>query len=372
MKPLRFEPVSYDYLWGRELWLLSPIAGKESLCNGKPLSAYIAEYKERLLGKRSIRLYGERFPLLIKDIKSRQQLSVQVHPDDQMAHTKGLPNGKSEMWLVKEVCGADLASRVDKGYEDDANQIIVGLNNHLTLKEFETIVRQSVESPDVELAEQRLESQLRSYKAQKGDCFYIPAGVVHSIGAGLNILEIQQASDTTYRLYDFNRTDKNGQKRELHIEDALCAMGKNGEISALNFTEKCNNYCNNNSISSNNNTCVDSHSEQQRRIFSAPLNCYSSKSAIVELVRSTHFTANLINFNNFCRPKCGAENFYHIDYSRYGSFSIIVCIEGSGKLLYNSSSEEYINKGDLLLLPAELSSADIYSTSSLQLVEIHI
>ena len=103
MKPLRFEPVSYDYLWGRELWLLSPIAGKESLCNGKPLSAYIAEYKERLLGKRSIRLYGERFPLLIKDIKSRQQLSVQVHPDDQMAHTKGLPNGKSEIITSEEV-----------------------------------------------------------------------------------------------------------------------------------------------------------------------------------------------------------------------------------------------------------------------------
>lgn len=363
MKPLRFEPVSYDYLWGRELWLLSPIAGKESLCNGKPLSAYIAEYKERLLGKRSIRLYGERFPLLIKDIKSRQQLSVQVHPDDQMAHTKGLPNGKSEMWLVKEVCGADLASRVDKGYEDDANQIIVGLNNHLTLKEFETIVRQSVESSDVEIAEQRLESQLRSYKAQKGDCFYIPAGVVHSIGAGLDILEIQQASDTTYRLYDFNRTDKNGKKRELHIEDALCAMGQNGEINSLNFEAKAD--CSNSKPQYR-------HSEQQRRIFSTPLNCYSSKSAIVELVRSTHFTANLINFNNFCRPKCGAENFYHIDYSRYGSFSIIVCIEGSGKLLYNSSSEEYINKGDLLLLPAELSSADIYSTSNLQLVEIHI
>ncbi len=341
MEPLKFEPIYFETLWGGEEWILSPIPGKETMCNGQPLSFYVKELQHRLLGTKVVKQYGNRFPILIKNIKSRQQLSVQVHPNDTIARSKGMHNGKTEMWLVNKCAGDASENRVDKGYHDDADEILVGLSKKISAQHLRTVVYNSVENPNIQKAEESLESLLQRYKAKKGDCFFIPAGTIHSIGAGLDILEIQQASETTYRLYDFNRIDKDGKRRRLDIEDALNCIAPEGEINQGNYSADI-------------------------------INCYANSSAVVTLASCPYFTSIFVDFSRFCRPKCGAENFYHIDNSRYGSFSVIVCIEGSGKLLYNNLSEEYINKGDVLLLPAELGSTDIYSTSNLQLVEVHI
>lgn len=345
MRPLKFEPVPIGTIWGGEDWILSAMEGRQTIClpggnampednadEGLSLSELVCKYRERLVGQKVWNKYGSRFPLLVKYINSRQQLSVQVHPGDKMADRKGLPNGKTEMWYVLE-------AKKD-------SELLIGFSKRFCKQDFAKIVSNSIQEKDVKKGEKTLEDVLNRFTPKRGDWYFIPAGTVHSIGAGTRILEIQQPSDITYRLYDFNRVDVEGHRRHLDVEDAL---------DAIDFEETQEEYV-----------------EVQRNVFDTP----ASGVNVVPLARCPHFVCNFISFAS--ESKNGIEQFYHLDNSRYESFSVIVCTGGSGTLFYKSLPGSCIrdcisvSDGDLYLIPAELGAVEIRSLDELQIVETHL
>ena len=215
MQPIKFEPIFKETIWGGnkiprikhidgledkrigESWEISDVEGSESVVadgpyKGLTLPALVDKLKGDLVGKDNYRRFGNRFPLLIKFIDACRDLSVQVHPDDETDIRQGMANGKNEMWYLLD--SAPNAS------------LRCGMNERLTPDELKRRVNDGTISDAIAL-----------YHVKAGDCFYIPAGRVHSIGTGCLLAEIQQTSDTTYRLYDYNRRDKNGNLRQLHI-----------------------------------------------------------------------------------------------------------------------------------------------------------
>lgn len=187
-----------------ESWELSGIPGHESRVKGGAYDGLtltgLAECgKEALLGKDNYERFGTKFPLLVKFIDASQPLSVQVHPDDRLAQLRHGCPGKTEMWYVA-------------GCEPGA-YLLDGFNREVTPDEYASRV-----------ADCTLSDVLRRYDVRRGDVFYLPAGRVHSIGSGCFICEIQQSSDVTYRIYDFGRTDSEGNPRQLHVEEARDAI----------------------------------------------------------------------------------------------------------------------------------------------------
>lgn len=208
-----FKPILKQTIWGGdkiapykeidsdlenvgESWELSGVKGSESVVSEGPdagltLPELIDRYGAALLGSRNYDRFGNRFPLLIKFIDAREDLSVQVHPDDTMAQKYGEPNGKTEMWYVLDAApGAKLAN---------------GFRNPVNPQDYEALVESG-----------EIENVLNFVEIKEGDTYFIPAGRVHAIGKGAFVPEIQQTSDATYRLYDYHRKDKNGNERELH------------------------------------------------------------------------------------------------------------------------------------------------------------
>jgi len=221
MYPLTFDPIPLAKIWGGdilgqtcgynetdpigELLLVSGLKGQESVVSngslkGRTLSSLIDSYKEQLLGKKNYSTFKDEFPLLIKIIDAAADLSIQVHPDDKLANKMHDANGKHEMWYVIDT------------YDDDAS-LIAGFNGVTSQHEFKSHYESG-----------RLMELMNSVKIQPEDVFYIPAGKVHSIGKGSLIAEIQQPSDLTYRIYDFDRKDKDGNLRQLHHDLAYRAM----------------------------------------------------------------------------------------------------------------------------------------------------
>lgn len=192
-----FTPYNRPMLWGCEQWILSAYPNMEStvkngLYAGNTLSQLIAGLGPALLGKNLYERYGHEFPLLIKFIEAKMPLSIQVHPTDAIAQKHGRgPVGKTEMWYALPC--------------DDHASLLSGLTTHLTPETY----AQHVEDHSIV-------NDLACYHPQEGDCFFLPAGRIHAIGAGCHLLEIQQSSDVTYRIYDYDRTDANGNPRELH------------------------------------------------------------------------------------------------------------------------------------------------------------
>lgn len=190
-----------------EVWVLSGVPGSETCVaegsdKGLALSKIVAEYGARLLGKKNSEKFGNAFPLLIKFIDAADDLSVQVHPDDKMAQSHGKPFGKSEMWYVVDALpGARLAA---------------GLNTPVDPAQFAELT-----------ASGEIVDRMRYSDVTKGEVYMIPAGRVHALGKGCLVLEIQETSDETYRLYDYHRKDANGNERELHTELAREAMDFN-------------------------------------------------------------------------------------------------------------------------------------------------
>lgn len=184
--------------------------GKSIIANGEYANQYLCDVIE----------WEGSFPLLIKFIDSGDKLSVQVHPDDDILDENGTPLGKTEMWYIISA-------------EKDAH-IIYGLNDGITKSQFEERV----------LAND-YDSCLKRVDVHSGDCFFIPAGQVHAIGKGILLAEIQQNSDTTYRLYDYGRIGKDGKTRELHIEDALkvTRIYSEDEIKAIQYSEGYSDNC---------------------------------------------------------------------------------------------------------------------------------
>lgn len=207
----RFEPLLKQTLWGGdriipfkhldmkmenvgESWEISGVKDNETVVSegpdkGKSLNTLLAEQREKLVGAENYRTYGDVFPLLIKFIDARQDLSIQVHPNDEIAHRHGKPRGKTEMWYSLT----------------PGPSLYCGLKQKITPEEYARMVDDDT-----------ITDALARYDVSEGDVFFIPAGRIHAIGAGCFVAEIQQTSDVTYRIYDFKRRDKNGNLRELH------------------------------------------------------------------------------------------------------------------------------------------------------------
>ena len=212
-----FEPLLKQTLWGGdkiipfkhlndsldhvgESWEISGVNGNETIVanglqKGKSLNQLVREQKGLLVGQENYERFGDEFPLLIKFIDAQKDLSIQVHPNDEVAHRQGKPRGKTEMWYVlPSVPGAFLYN---------------GLKQQITPEQYKAMVENDT-----------ITDALARYEVHEGDVFFIPAGRIHAIGAGSFVAEIQQTSDVTYRIYDFKRKDKNGNYRELHTKEA--------------------------------------------------------------------------------------------------------------------------------------------------------
>jgi mannose-6-phosphate isomerase len=254
---------------------------------------------EDLVGEATFERYGNEFPLLIKFIDSNDSLSIQVHPDDELAARRGIGNGKSEMWYILEAePGAEIISGFNR--KTDARTYLEFLENH------------------------RLIEILNTEKANKGDVFYIPAGRVHSLGPGILLAEIQQTSDTTYRIFDWDRVDEKGKARELHLDLAL---------DAIDFT------------------VPDSYRTTYRKVLNQT----------VPLIDNSHFTTQILAFDKGIRK----------DYSALDSFVIYVCVEGMMRVECGSSLES-LKKGEVLLIPATAENVSLSPTKECRILEVFI
>ena len=242
----------------------------------------INEFPEEILGKKCIARFGNTFPLLIKFIDARLPLSVQVHPNDDLANKRHNCNGKNEMWYILDA--------------DPDAELILGFNQNMDPERYAKL-----------LAEDRIEEVLHREKVNAGDVINVPAGLIHAIGGGVLLAEIQQSSDVTYRVYDFNRIDaKTGKKRDLHTLEA---------IDALDFSAKT------------------THKIHYKKQDNQP----------VSLVSSPYFTTQLIQLKagNAC------EN------NTMDSFCVLMCVEGNVVLEYAQQAFS-IGLGQCLFLPAIL------------------
>lgn len=218
---LKFEPYLKEVLWGGtrieqfkglkptgqsigESWELSPMPGHESVIasgelKGKTLCEALRLKGKEIMGERLFARYGDKFPLLIKFIDSNDDLSIQVHPDDALAKQRHNSLGKTEMWYsINPTEGAYLYA---------------GMKREISKDEYQKMVKEST-----------IVEALGKYFTKKGDVFFLPAGRIHSIGRGNFVVEIQQASDITYRIFDYNRKDKDGKERTLHVAESLDAV----------------------------------------------------------------------------------------------------------------------------------------------------
>ena len=235
--PLTFTPILKDRIWGGkklntylnkplvsettgESWEISTVPGDVSVVNngvlkGKNINEIIELYPDDILGKSVVACFGKQFPLLFKFIDAKEDLSIQLHPNDELARERHNSFGKTEMWYVMQ---ADESSRLVVGFKKDSNK----------------------EEYLQELNNKNLIGLLNEYPVAKGDVFFLETGTIHAIGAGVVVAEIQQTSDVTYRIYDWDRVDANGQGRELHTELALDAINYNTTPSKVDYQEVAN------------------------------------------------------------------------------------------------------------------------------------
>lgn len=322
--PLKFVPIYKARLWGGakiekllhrptapescgESWEISAIPQNISVVsNGflaeNDLEELIEVYMGDLVGDTVFDKYGTRFPLLIKFIDASEKLSVQVHPNDEVAQAKADENGKTEMWYIIKA--------------DENTQNISGLK-HQSSKE--KIIQH--------LANNNIEGILFSETAIADDIFYIPAGRIHATGKGVLMAEIQQNSDLTYRLYDYNRIDSNGKRRELHITDALDAIDYN-------------------------------------MTGSAKIPYQSKQNGLVNLIKNPYFTTNRIDFDRKI-----VRNYAPLD-----SFVIYICLEGLCTLICEeNSTPETLQCGETCLIPAMINEVELIpETENVKILEVYI
>ena len=318
MKPFKFEPYLKETIWGGkqiaeykgikacsenigESWEITGVKGHESIvaeggttCEDKGLtiSELIQKYREKLLGEKVYEQFGTEFPLLIKFIDSRQDLSVQVHPDDKLAKERHGCQGKTEMWyIINSKPGA---------------KIYAGLNKHITPEDY-------VRMTDKETIDGHspLMDVIAAHDSHVGDIFFLPAGRLHSIGAGNLLVEIQQTSDITYRVYDFGRRDANGNTRELHIDLAKDAIDYN--------------------------------------VYTDIRSTYDKDAQIAELVKCKYFDVRKLTIDKEAI----------IDF-KIQSFVIAICLKGKAEI-----NGTYIRQGEIILVPADNNILNITGTVEL-------
>lgn len=199
-----------------ESWELSALPGRESVVSegknqGLTLTRLVQRYGSDLVGKEVYRRYGDEFPLLIKFIDAHRDLSIQVHPDNELAMRWHGTTGKNEMWYILET--------------DEGATIRTGFNRQMTIEEFDRCLNEGM-----------LLDVINATSSRPGDVFFIPAGQIHSIGAGNMLVEIQQSSDITYRVWDYDRRDADGKLRELHTKQAREALNFGVFDSKVRYT----------------------------------------------------------------------------------------------------------------------------------------
>ena len=297
MNYYKFNPLQKTLIWGTESWLLSGVAGNETMVGDHSLNNLVREQKDRLLGKYNYQRFGDEFPLLVKFIDARQDLSIQVHPNDEIAHRHGKPRGKTEMWYV-------MRSTPDA-------KLYNGLARVITPEEYKQMV-----------ADNRICDALAQYSVKEGDCFFIPAGRIHSIGAGCRLAEIQQTCDVTYRIYDYGRRDQDGNLRQLHTEQAA--------------------------------ESIDYNVLPDYRTYYDP-----EKNIGKVLVDCPYFTTSVYDLDE---PML-------IDYSELDSFVVLVGVEGDGTLIIDGDEVSF-RAGDTLLLPAYIN--NVRAEGTIKFLETYI
>ncbi|MDR0331926.1 MAG: class I mannose-6-phosphate isomerase [Dysgonamonadaceae bacterium] len=320
--PLKFNPILKSIIWGGseictfkniepkqdyigESWEISGVKDNVSIISngelaGKSLDEVLAESKEALVGKKVYEQFGDTFPLLIKFIDARDNLSIQVHPDDELAKTRHDSFGKTEMWYVVNAApNAFLYSGFEKNITSDEYVKTVE-NNTFT-------------------------DTLKKHDVKTGDVFFLPAGRVHAIGAGCFIAEIQQTSDITYRIYDYNRKDAQGNSRELHTELAKDSIDYN---------------------------VYDSYKTDYT----------PNENQSVELVSCPYFTTNLLDIDVQM-----VRNYANLD-----SFVIYICLEGHCTIRDYKGDSVFLQQGESMLIPADTESVLVIPSVASKLLETYI
>jgi mannose-6-phosphate isomerase len=313
LKPYKFRPVLKTVIWGGEQivafkgidsdlhevgesWELSGIDGMESVVDGGEddgltLTQLIDRHGAALLGEQVYMLHGNRFPLLVKLIDAHRDLSVQVHPGDVMAQRLHSCSGKSEMWYVLD--------------NEPGACIQAGFKEAITPEDY-----------DRHVADGTIMDVVASHESRRGQVYFLPAGCIHSIGAGNMVVEVQQASDVTYRVFDYNRLDKDGHPRQLHTRQAR---------EALNY------------------------------------------SSYDECIRQSGATINdgevLVECNHFVVERYEVAGMTHLEIPE--SFLVMICVEGEVEVVDENGSVTMMRRGVTILVPACLSRLDLHGNATL-------
>ena len=318
---IKFEPILKDKIWGGEKlktilekkserndigesWEISDVENDTSIVSNGPLKGIdlkqlISMFKGDLVGGEIYRHFGEKFPLLIKFIDAKEALSIQLHPHDDLAKERHNSFGKTEMWYVMQA--------------DEKANLIVGFQKDVTKEEYIQ-----------HLENKTLTEILNIDEVDAGDVYFIPTGRVHAIGAGVLLAEIQQTSDITYRVYDWDRQDSEGNFRDLHTEEALDAIDYSSKPSYKTDYIKTQN--------------------QSSEIVSCP-----------------YFTTHVL-------PIKGE---FLINHSDKDSFVIYMCVKGS-VIFFDAHQQEELKMGETLLVPATLKEFRIQSDKDSELLEVYI
>ena len=319
---MKFNPIYKDKIWGGqkiksllrhdygsmpncgEMWLLSGVWGEQSVVAngdfaGDEINDLVETFMGDLVGEKVFDAYGEQFPILIKVIDANDWLSVQVHPDDDLARKRGFENGKTEMWYVMQA--------------DNNAQLVMGLNREIDKDKYADILKTN-----------NIERYLNTVSVAQGDVFYIPAGMVHALGPGIMVAEIQQTSDVTYRIYDWDRIDVAGMKRQLHIPESVDAID-----FKLVDCKKTDYECN-------------------------------AKNVTVPMVSSPFFTTNFLQLQGQMMK----------DYSPIDSFVVIQCVEGVFALQWEGGSLA-VRNGECVLIPNSVKSVNIIAMEPCKMLEVY-
>ena len=316
MNYFKFQPLLKQTLWGGdkiipfkhlstvmenvgESWEISGVKDNETIAagDGRSLNQLVRDMKGRLVGEANYQRFGDEFPLLIKLIDARQDLSIQVHPTDEIAHRQGRERGKTEMWYVMDS-------------EPDA-KLYNGLKLQITPEQYKQMV-----------ADDTICDALAQYSVKEGDCFFIPAGRIHAIGAGCFLAEIQQTSDVTYRIYDFKRKDKDGNYRQLHTQEAS---------ESINYT-----------------VLDDYRTHYQPRTNESQL-----------LVECPYFNTAVYDLTEAMT----------IDYSELDSFVILIGMKGEGTLTIDGETVAF-SAGETILVPA--SAQEVRTEGTIKFLETYV
>ncbi|MGB1042451.1 MAG: type I phosphomannose isomerase catalytic subunit [Tenacibaculum sp.] len=317
---LRFEPILKEKIWGGEKlhtllnkktnqnnigesWEIADVNKDISIINngklkGQSLQEVIHTFKHQLLGNKVYQKFQNKFPLLIKFIDAKKKLSLQVHPNDAIAQERHNSLGKTEMWYI---VNADKKAKMIIGFSEETDKDTF----HETIKSGNELDLLNIDY------------------VKKGDTFLVPAGRVHAIGKGILLAEIQETSDITYRISDWNRKDIDGNQRELHLDLAL---------DAIDYSAKSN---------------------------------YKA-----EYLKTKNNPSNIVNCNYFTTNFLHLTKEHAVNHKNKDSFVIYMCVEGSASFTYNNQIEK-LETGETILVPACIKNIAI-TTENAKLLEIYI